>query len=158
MNWKTIWRVPAITVIGGYIGWYVLVRLLTFAVVTQPDGTITSDVNRQLLIYGVYTVLFVCVMGMLFLRNISRKDIFQSATIVVLFVMLMTAVSEWVGPLTGPAAAKLIYLYMPFEWMDFPRTLLYRITGEYTLVGSILRAFMPYLFVFFGKKTENLMM
>lgn len=154
MNWKTIWRVPAITVIGGYIGWYVLVRLLTFALVTQPDGTITVDVDRQLLIYGAYTVLFVGITGFLFLRKLSRKDIFQSATVVVLLMLLMTACSYLMGPISGEKAAMMIHLAMPFEWMDFPRTLLYRITGEYTLLGSVLRSFMPYLFVLFGRKEK----
>ena len=59
MNWKTIWRVPAITIIGGYIGWYALVYLLTFTHVVQPDGTVISDYGRQVIIYFVYTVLFV---------------------------------------------------------------------------------------------------
>lgn len=154
MNWKTIWRVPAVTVIGGYIGWYILVRLLTFALVTQPDGTITSDVNRQLLIYGLYTVLFVGITGILFLRKLSRKEIFQSATVVVVFVLLMNAVSYLMGPISGEKAAMMIHLAMPFEWMDFPHTLIYRITGEYTLLGSVLRSFMPYLFVLFGKNEK----
>lgn len=154
MKWKTIWRVPAITVIGGYIGWYVLVRLLTFALVTQPDGTITVDVDRQLMIYGAYTVLFVGITGFLFLRKLSRKDIFQSATVVVVFVLLMTAGSYLIGQISGEKAAMMIYFTMPFEWMDFPRTLLYRITGEYTLLGSVLRSFMPYLFVLFGKNEK----
>lgn len=152
MNWKTIWRVPAITVIGGYVGWFVLVRLLSFALVTQPDDTITLDVNRQLLVYSVYTVLFICVTGLLFLRGMSRKDLFQSATVATAVSLLLTIVLYMIGPVSGERAAGLMYLMMPFEWMDFPRLLIYRITGEYNLLGSVLRAFVPYLFVLFAKK------
>ena len=61
MNWKTIWRVPAVTVIGGYIGWYILVHLLTFTHVVQSDGTVITDYGRQVVIYGLYTVLFVVI-------------------------------------------------------------------------------------------------
>ena len=45
MNWKRVWRVPAITIIGGYIGWYALVRLLTFTHVVQPDGTVITGTD-----------------------------------------------------------------------------------------------------------------
>lgn len=151
MNWKTIWRVPAITIIGGYIGWYILVRLLTFTHVVQSDGTVLTDYGRQVMIYVLYTVLFVAITGVLFLRKMSRKEIFWSATVVVALSLLLTAISHLVGPISGPAAAGMIYFTMPFEWMDLPVTLIHYFTGDYPLIAFVLRAFMPYLFVLFGK-------
>lgn len=152
MNWKTILRLPAVTLIGGYIGWYVLVRLLSFTWVQQPDGTMTADTTRQLLIYGLYTVLFVGITGVLFLRSMSKREIFCSATVVVVLSLLLSAVSYAIGPVSGSGALILLRLSMPFEWMDFPHTLIHHITGEYTWLGSVLRAFMPYLYLLFGKR------
>jgi hypothetical protein len=152
MNWKSIWRVPAIAIIGGYIGWYILVRLLTFTHVVQSDGTVLTDYGRQVMIYILYTVLFVGITGFLFLRKMSRKEIFWSATVVVLLNLLLTAASYLVGPMSGTDAIIFMRLSMPFEWMDFPHTLIHYITGEYTWLGSVLRGLMPYLYLFFGKK------
>ena len=152
MNWKTIWRVPAVVIIGGYIGWYALVHLLTFTHVVQPDGTVITDYGRQVMIYGLYTVLFVGITGFLFLRKMSGKEIFWSATIVVLLNLLLTAVSYLIGPISGTKAIIFMRLTMPFEWMDLPLTLIHYFTGEYTWLGSVLRGLMPYLYLIFGKK------
>jgi len=151
MNWKTIWRVPAISIIGGYIGWYALVYLLTFTHVVQPDGTVISDYGRQVIIYFVYTVLFVGITGVLFLRKMSRKEIFWSSTVVVALALLLTTISHLVGPISGTTAAGMIYIAMPLEWMDLPVTLIHYFTGDYPLIAFVLRAFMPYLFVLFGE-------
>lgn len=54
-NWKhTIWRVPLISVITGFLWTPCMVRLLVhFAIVRQPDGSLDFNESRQLLIYGL---------------------------------------------------------------------------------------------------------
>lgn len=161
-NWKqTIWRVPLISAAAGCLWTPLVVRLLVrFAIVTLPDGSITIDLTRQLLIYGIVMVSVLLIGGLLLLRKLNKKAIFVSASLVTGYSLLLTLAQVVSGTITGPGAVVFLYLYAPLEWMTFPGMLLRELfpgnySPAYIYLTGILDHFVPYLFVLFGKRQLN---
>lgn len=160
MSWKqTFWRVPLISLIAGFLWTPLVVRLLVrFAVIHLEDGSVSIDLTRQLLIYGIVMVSVVLIGGLLFLRKLTRKAIFISASLVVGYSLLLTLAQVISGITTGPGAVVFMRLNTPLEWMHFPGMLLREIfpseayTSPYIYLTSIGNHCVPYLFVLFGQK------
>lgn len=120
-------------------------------IVTLPDGTITSDSTRMLIGYGAIFIVTVIVGGMVFFRNMTRKEIFFSASIVVAIGLIMN-VLQWAFNLTtGTVAVFFMYASRIFEWSSIVPLLLYRV-NENLWLGAFIGSLTPYLFILFGKK------
>ncbi|WHH59307.1 hypothetical protein [Petroclostridium sp. X23] len=77
---KIFWKVPLFCIVAGVIAFNAVVFLIgRFTIVTLPDGTITSDNTRVLIVYGAIFIVTLIVGGMFFFRNMTRKEIFFSA-------------------------------------------------------------------------------
>lgn len=158
-DWKkTIWRVPLICLITGLLWMPVMVRLLLrFAIVKLPDGTISSDTGRQLMVYGA-AMAAVLAIGGYFLRRFTRREIFCSASLVVAYSLLLLLAQWWSGITTGPGALVFARLYTAVEWCSFPGMVLREMfPGDWSLnylyLSSLADCFVPWLFVLFGKKS-----
>lgn len=145
-----LWRVPLYCVLAGigalYLNTYVLMR---FAIVTLSDGTVTSDPVKVLIIYGIdlAAALFI---GRFFFRGMTKKELFLSATILVVIQMLITLIQWMLGGVTGPLGVALLYLSQISEWCRFVSQLTYRMTSN-LWIGAFLEALMPYVFLLFGQ-------
>lgn len=161
-NWKhTIWRVPLISVITGFLWTPCMVRLLVrFAIVRQPDGSLDFNESRQLLIYGLGMAAVLVLGGLLLLRKLTRREIFISASLVVGYCVLLNVAQLVTGITTGPGALVFMRLSASLEWIHFPSILLQMLlpkpdtvsTNAYIYLTSLPSLFVPYLFVLFGRK------
>lgn len=163
-NWKhTIWRVPLISVITGFLWTPCMVRLLVhFAIVRQPDGSLDFNESRQLLIYGLGMAAVLVLGGLLLLRKLTRREIFISASLVVGYCVLLNVAQLVTGITTGPGVLVFIRLSAPLEWTHFPDMLLRMVLPEpdvvstaYIYLTSLPSLFVPYLFALFGRKRTS---
>lgn len=150
-----IWKVPVFCAVAGVIAYYLVVFWLgRFAIVTLPDGTITVDHTRELIIYGAMFVVTLIFGGLVFFRNMTQKEIFFSATIIVA-VGLMMNLTQWAFNLTtGTGAVFFMYASRIFEWSSVVQLLVYRVSGN-IWIGAFIGSLTPYLFIPFGKKAQE---
>ena len=84
------WKVPLFCIVAGVIAFNAVVYLLgRFTIVTLPDGSITSDNTRQLIMYAAIFIVTLIVGGKVFFRNMTRKEIFFSASIIVAIGLIL---------------------------------------------------------------------
>lgn len=153
-NKKNFWKVPLFCITAGVIAFNAVVFLIgRFAIVTLPDGTITTDNTRVLIIYGAIFIVTLIVGGKVFFRNMTRKEIFFSASIIVAIGLIMDLTQGVFNLTTGPGAVFLMYAYQIFEWSSIIPQLLY-LVNENLKLASFIGSFTPYLFILFGKKEQ----
>lgn len=120
-----------------------------FAAVESPEGVYSIDTTRQLIVYGALFAAVLLVGGLVFFRNMSRKEIFWSATIIVLYGLVLTAV-EGFADISAEQSLLIYELSRPFEWCQFWSSGLYLLTGN-IWIGAIASKLSIYLLVLFGK-------
>ena len=114
---KSFWRIPLISVIAGLLYTPCYVRIVLRFGVIEP-GVIDSKVS--LLTSGGLLIVFLLLGWIALLRNETRMEIFVSASIVVVYGLLLWVIQVLSGSTTGPAAVVFMRLAMPLEWMGFP--------------------------------------
>lgn len=148
---NVLWKVPLFCFAAGLVAFRAAVFLISrFAIVTLPDGVITSDNTRVDLIYALILLATLLVGGLAFFRNMTRREIFLSAAILVAFDLGLTAVQLIFDLTTGPGAVPFLYLSQLFEWRMLIPQLLYRISDSHWLI-AVVSALTPFLFVPFGR-------
>ena len=88
----------------------------------------------------------------LFFVFFSRKILFYSASITVIFQIIITALELVMPDLLG-ALGIVLFLY-PIGWYRIIIRLLVRI-GSGGVLSYFLASLCPYLFIFFGKQTSD---
>lgn len=152
---NTLWRVPLFCLVAGVIAFYVVVFFLSrLAIVRLSDGTITLDNTKILIIYGAILIVSLIV-GRAFFRNITRKEVFFSASIVVVIGLIIIFTQLASGVTTGSGAVFFMYAARIFEWSGFIPQLLYRVNGSIWL-GAFVNCLTPYVFIPFGKKEQEI--
>ncbi|MCI8514902.1 MAG: hypothetical protein HFI93_09810 [Lachnospiraceae bacterium] len=151
---NVLWKVPVFCLIAGELTFQVLLRLLIrTALVTLPDGSIIIDPVKELILYGI-VFLATLLIGRWFFRDMSRKEIFFSASIPAMFGIFFTAIQMLFFPLTtGGAALFFLYIARIFEWSSLIPQLIYKLGGTIWL-GAFINCLSPYLFILFGKKED----
>jgi hypothetical protein len=152
---KSLWNVPLFCVISGIVVYILSVQILfPMAIVRLPDGVVTSNNTLVLIIYGAIFVVTLLIGGLVFFRNMTRKELVLSASIVVLYGAILLFI-QWAFRLrTGPAVLPMIYLFRPFEWCSFVSQIFFKISDNLWL-GAAVEVLTPYLFVLFGKKSSE---
>ena len=144
---KTWWRVPVYCLIASWICFQLEVRLLLrFAIVTLPDGSISSDGTRSLTVFAFVFVAVLLIGGLGFFRKISRRELLLSAFLMIVldFYMMLKAWND-----QGLLA---FYWAELTEWSIFISQLLYMLGMDLeNLLPRVLRALAPLLFVAFGR-------
>lgn len=157
---KTLWQVPKICLIGGIVAHFSMIWLFgRFALVTLPDGTLTVSWIRQMIIYGLFFLAVLLVGGLAFLRKLTRREIFCSASVVVIYGSVLLFVQWALGLTTGVGAVVLLRLWLPMEWSDFISPLIAEgiaraghVENSVNLwIGAAIQLFVPYLFILFGR-------
>ena len=145
-----LWKVPVFCVAAGYVTFYVYVFLVSrFGVKVLPDGSYTAN---QLMT----TVFSILLFGAsLFIshrtfRNMSRKEVFLSATILVVFHLILQTLRLLTSNYNLDFS---IGLYMTYanEWCRILSSLLHSLTKN-IWIGAFAVCFAPYLFVLMKKK------
>lgn len=148
---KTWWRVPAYCLASSWICFHLEVWcLLQLTIVTLPDGSISSDNTRALIIFGALFLAVLLIGGLVFFRKISRRELLVSALIMVLMNISLSLIAY---KLQGMAA---LYWAELTEWSVFIPQLFYRLGVDITNpLPEFLRSLAPLLFVPFGKITNK---
>ncbi len=143
-NW---WKVPLYCMVSGWVCyWLEILWLGKWAIVVLPDGTITSNNTRWMIMSAAVFVVVVSVGGLVFFRRMTRREIAASATV-------LAAVNVTLGLLSmNSYGALAIFFVESIEWSSIVAQLIGRIDPWAGAVISWVAS--PYIFVLFGKK-EN---
>jgi len=143
---KVWWKVPLYCAAAGWVSFQLLVRVLgKLAIVTLPDGTITSNNTVWMLLSGCVFAAAVLLGGFGFLRKMTRREIFLSATVMVILNAIMGILSQ-----INASAYPMLWIYVS-EWSSFVSQLLFRLKiNEW--ISAVLVWAAPYIFVPFGRK------
>ncbi len=144
-NW---WKVPLYCLIASWICFQLEVRLLLrFAIVTLPDGSISSDSTRSLIVFALVFMAVLLIGGLAFFRKISRRELLVSALVMVVLNAVVTLIAYKVQGMFA------LYWSEFTEWSIFIPQLLYKLGMEPdNLLAGVLSWLAPLLFVPFGKK------
>lgn len=144
-NW---WKVPLYCLIASWICFQLEVRLLLrFAIVTLPDGSISSDSTRSLIVFALVFMAVLLIGGLAFFRKISRRELLVSALVMVVLNAVVTLIAYKVQRMFA------LYWSEFTEWSIFIPQLLYKLGMEPdNLLAGVLSWLAPLLFVPFGKK------
>ncbi len=157
--WKRpLWRVPV--VLGG-LG--LLCRLLSFILsfawgriqIAQgpgPDGSVVLTTGYVGEIVAAVMFLLFWLAGWRFVRGLTRRQIFASATIMVLVYAALLAAEQIGQAVTGSYPMWVYRLWVLAEGKSWVDQLLFRLTGTVSLPMAIPGLFAPYLYLVFGKK------
>lgn len=155
MNQTTWYKVPLYCIVSSIIVWYLTVWILgRFTLVTLPDGTITVDSTRSLILYGFTFLVVVCVGGLAFFRKLTKMEIFFSASIWVVCQLGILLVEWIIGGSQGVSGIIFLWLAKIFEWSNLINQVLFSITDNLWF-ASIVQAFAPYIFLLFGKRRDR---
>lgn len=149
---NSIWRVPLVAVIAGFLYTPIYIRIVIQFGVIEP-GVIDSRVSLMTSLGILAAVLILG--GMLLLRKQSRKEIFISAAVVSAYGLILPLIQVLIGATTGPTAVVFMYLGQPLEWTGFFSELSFYLKEHFEIsISAIgwLRFLVPFLFVLFGRR------
>ena len=148
---NTLWRAPVYCWIAGFVSYCLLLLLYRqFAVVADAENAVSIDPVKSLVASGIVFALAVAG-GRLVFQRMTRKEVFCSVSIVVVFELLMILIQRCVPITTSVISLWFLYLDFFTGWCDFILALLFRM-GLDTFAAALVACFTPYLFVLFGKK------
>lgn len=148
---NTLWRAPVYCWIAGFVSYRLLLLLYRqFAVVADAENAVSIDPVKSLVASGIVFALAVAG-GRLVFQRMTRKEVFCSVSIVVVFELLMILIQRCVPITTSVISLWFLYLDFFTGWCDFILALLFRM-GLDTFAAALAMCFTPYLFVLFGKK------
>ncbi len=149
------WKILAYTLAASLLSFYLEVRIgAKFAIITLPDGSVSTDHTRWLLLSGCIFVIFLLIGGLVFFRKLSRKELFYSASVMVAVDIAGTLISNFTQR-TPAGAAFAVYFSEFTSWNDFVADVLLNVIGLNPWISTIFAWSIPYLFVLFGKKTAS---
>lgn len=152
---NSIWRVPLISIIGGFLYFHAYLFLTTrFGTIGNGNQKELNDTVCLMISGGLlFAVLF---LGWAFLlKGLTRKEIFVSSSVVVVYGIVLFAVQSISGMVTGSAALVFMRLFTPLQWTGFPSDIGIYLQNKYDISLPFLRYldfFVPWLFLLFGKK------
>ncbi len=143
---KSWWKVPLYCIAASWICFQLEIRFLgRWAIVTLPDGSISSDNTRWMIMSAALFVVVVCVGGFLFFRKMTRKEIFFSATVLV-------ALNIVLGLFTYLTQSFAILWSELSEWDSIFSQILFQLGVNEWVSALIIWILPPYVFLLFGKK------
>ena len=146
---KSWWKVPLYCMAASWICFQLEIRYLgRWAIITLPDGAITSD-NTRWLIMSAVLFLVVCVGGFLLFRKMTRKEILYSASVLVALNIVLGILTY----VTQHTFTALPILWSELtEWDSVFSQILYRLGLNEWLSAVITWVLPPYVFLLFAKK------
>lgn len=147
---KSWWKIPVYCMVASWICFQLETRFLgRWTVVTLPDGSITTDGTRWLIMTAVLFVAVVCIGGLLFFRKMTRRELFYSAS-------ALAALNVVMGVLLSlgliPSISFSILWSELTEW-DAVFSQIFIQLGLHGWASTVFCLLVPpYVFLLFGKK------
>jgi hypothetical protein len=147
---KSWWKVPLYCIVASWICFQLEVRLLLkWAIVTLPDGSVSSDNTRSMIISVVLFLAVACIGGFLFFRKMTRKEIFYSASVLVALNIVLGVFTY----ITQHTFAYFTILWSELtEWDSVFSRILFQLGLNEWLSAVITWVLPPYVFLLFGKR------
>ncbi len=145
-----LWKVPVFCLAAGYISFYVYVFLVSrFGVKTLSDGSYTAN---QIVTTTVSFLLFAATLfvGSRLFRGMTRKEIFLSATVPVVFHLIVQTMQLLSSNYDFTFSIG-IYMTYANEWCRIISQFFHALTKN-IWIGAFVICFAPYLFVLLKKK------
>lgn len=147
------WKVPLYCIVASWLCFQLEVRFLgKWAIVTLPDGSITSDNSRWMIMSACLFLVIVCIGGFLFFRKMTRREILYSASVLV-------ALNIVLGVFTYMTQHTFVYFTMLWseltEWDSIFSQILFQLGLNQWLSAAIVWILPPYIFLLFGKKEDR---
>lgn len=143
---RVLWRVPLISLIAGFFNLPLCVYFLLAFGERFPWAEFMFDLVYLAVVLGVGWALF--------LRKLTRREIFLSASVVVVYALILALLQTLLGAFTGPMAVVFLQLSTPLRWtyvFSIPALNLGLPQSLYWLV-TLLNAAVPWLFALMGRK------
>lgn len=146
---------PGLALIGG-----IILRITDYmSVFTIAGGTSEWTLEMGTTVFYirlVLSILLFVIIGIIVRRIYDRKTIVKSATLLVIYSILLLAL-EQIMQLFFTYNPMVYWLYLPLEIFTTITSLLARISsGEsITWIYAVPSLFAPYLFLLFGEKSES---
>ena len=159
---RPILRVPLVLVLTG-----ILCRALRYAVIMAwtrvqmaqgPDpvtGAYEVSVEPVGTVLDVLCFALFWIAGWLFVRGLTRRQIFFSATIMVVWLGVLLAWEQLSQTVTGSYSMWVHRLYATQAAVSWATQLLVWIFDEVTVPVVLPAILTPYLYLLFGKKTPK---
>ena len=153
---RPIWRVPLVLGALGlvrrclsYVLGFIWVRI-QIAQGPGPDGAYTISTGHMSEVAAVISFLLFWWAGWRFLRGMTRRELFWSASIMVLVFAALLAAGQ-----ISPYSITVYRLNALAEgncWVD---QIFIRLTGEVSVSTFLPGIFAPYLYLIFGRKARD---
>ena len=150
---KSWWKVPLYCVAASWICYQLEILVLgRWAIITLPDGTITSDSTRWMIMSALLFLAIVCIGGFLFFRKMTRKEIFRSASVLVVLNIALGIFTY----ITQRTLTSFSMLWMELtEWDSIFSQILLKLGLNEWVSAVITWVLPPYVFLLFGKKEAH---
>ena len=150
---KFLWKVPLYCVAASWICYQLEILVLgRWAIITLPDGTITSDSTRWMIMSALLFLAIVCIGGFLFFRKMTRKEIFRSASVLVALNIALGIFTY----ITQRTLTSFSMLWMELtEWDSIFSQILLKLGLNEWVSAVITWVLPPYVFLLFGKKEAH---
>ena len=152
---KPIWRVPLVLSLTG-----ILCRVLTYFI-SFVSVRIQMAQNRDMITGGYATGIIAMVSfilfwaaGWKFVRGISRRQIFLSATIMVVWEAALLA-AEQISQAMGSYSMLVYRLYATTEATMWATQILVRVFDQVSVPVLLPGLLAPYLYLLFGKRQPD---
>lgn len=147
------WKVPLYCMAASWICFQLEILWLgQWAIVTLPDGSITSDTTRWMILSAGLFLAVVLIGGLLFFRKMSRKEILFSASVLAFLNVVL-------GLLANLIQHSLPYLTVFWaeltEWSRIFSQILSQLGANPWVSAFLVWLLPPYIFLLFGKKETN---
>lgn len=154
-------RIPLLCTVCGIvltITDFVSAFQLTRALLPDANGVYSSEVinlPHTLILVGMGLVLFLLV-GLLFARRMTRRELALSASLVVVYHVVFLVLEKVVQLMGAYPITLFLLLGLPIQFSSAFLQGAFQIFPAFPLWGGIIVSlFVPYLFVLFGKKAER---
>jgi hypothetical protein len=145
---KTWWKVPLYCMLASWICFQLEIRFLgQLAIITLPDGSISMDNTRWMILSGVLLLAVVLIGGLVFFRRMTRREIFFSASV-------MVALNIVLGLISYKQSMVGFYWSELTEWNSIISEVLYRLNLHAWLI-EVICWLPPYIFVPFGRREQE---
>ena len=159
---RPIWRVPLVLCATGllcrlitYLYSFVSVRIQMAQGPDPVTGAYSISSGHASVVLSAVAFLLFWAAGWKFVRGLTRKQIFLSATIMVVWLGLLLAWEQLSQAITGSYSMWIHRLYATQAAMSWATQLLVWIFDEVTVPVVLPSILTPYLYLLFGKKAPR---
>lgn len=158
---RPIWRVPLVLgALGLVCRCLTYVLGLTWGLIQRarglgPDGSIVLTTGYLSVIMAVISFLLFWWAGWRFLRGMTRRELFWSASIMVVVYAVLLAAEQISQHVFGTYSLTVYRLYALADGNRWVDQLFFRLTGQVSVSTVLPGIFAPYLYLIFGRKDQD---